>query len=296
MKASFARCLVGKARSFVFSMSTYISPVLNTKLRYRYLFKKKLNLNIPQTFNEKLLWLKLNRYNNDPLVIQCADKYRVRDYVKSCGYDDILINMIGAWNSAKDIPWEDLPDKFVLKWNFGAGMNIVCKDKNALERTQVIKQMNRWHKNKYWLSHSEMQYKHIPKKIVCEEYLEYQEESTIPDYKIYCFHGRPEAVLVMHDRGCGRMTTEFFDTKWKPLENSSKYAAAFKETKKPECLDSMLQAAEKLSSPFPFVRVDFYVLGGKFYFGELTFTPAGGMYTSKTKINGKDMTEYLNVP
>ena len=91
------------------------------------------------------------------------------------------------------------------------------------------------------------------------------------------------------------MTTEFFNTNWEPLENSQKYASPEKTTDKPVCLDEMLRAAEKLSSPFPFVRCDFYVLGDKLYFGELTFTPGGGMYLSKTLINGKDMSEYLNV-
>ncbi len=296
MKASLLRRLYRKMRKLVFSASTLISPELNTKLRYRYLFKKKLNLKAPRSFNEKLLWLKLNRYIKDPLVIQCADKYRVRDYVKACGYEDILIDMLGAWDTADQIPWDELPDKFVLKWNFGAGMNIVCKDKEFLDIPKTVKQMTKWRKKKYWLSHSEMQYKYMPKKIVCEKYLEHPQETAIPDYKIYCFHGKAEAVLVMHNRGSGEMSTEFFNTGWEPLENSSKYASALKPAEKPLCLEKMLQAAEKLASPFPFVRCDFYVLEDRFYFGELTFTPAGGMYVSTTKINGKDMTEYLNVP
>ena len=296
MKVSVARSLYRKMRNTVFSMSTFISPTLNTKLRYRYLFKKKLNLKTPQTFNEKLLWLKLKTYNKNPLVIQCADKYRVRDYVKDCGYADTLIEMLGVWDCAEKIPWDELPEKFVLKWNFGAGMNIVCKDKNSFEKAQVVKQMNQWKKNKYWLSHSEMQYKYMSKKIICEKYLEHPKESVIPDYKIYCFHGKPEAIMVMHNRGSGEMSTEFFNINWESLDNSSKYIATFKATQKPVCLERMLQAAEKLASPFPFVRCDFYVIGEKFYFGELTFTPAGGMYTSKTTINGKDMAEYLRVP
>jgi len=141
-----------------------------------------------------------------------------------------------------------------------------------------------------------MHYKHMPKKIVCERYLDSAGESSIPDYKIYCFHGVPKAVLVMHDRGSGKMTTEFFDTQWNVLENSSKYTSREQTTEKPVCLDEMLRAAARLAAPFPFVRCDFYVVGDKFYFGELTFTPAGGMYTSQTKIDGKDMTSFLNVP
>ena len=138
-------------------IATIISPELNTKIRYMLAFKKKLDLNNPQTLNEKVLWLKLNRYMNDPLVIQCADKYRVREYVKQCG--------------CGDIPWDKLPNQFVLKWNFGAKMNIICKDKSRIDKKQVIDQMRKWGKNKCWLSHSEMQYKYAPKKIICEALL-----------------------------------------------------------------------------------------------------------------------------
>ncbi len=296
MKVSIARRAYRKLRDLVFKMSTYISPTLNTKLRYRYLFKKKLNLKKPETFNEKLLWLKLKNYNNNPLVIQCADKYLVRDYVRDCGYEDILIDLLGVWDSAEKIQWDDLPDKFVLKWNFGAGMNIICKDKKSLNREQTVMQMNKWQKNKYWLTHSEMHYKYIPKKIICEEFVECTETDTIPDYKIYCFHGKPKAVLVMHDRGSSQMSAEFFDTMWQPLDNTDKYDATLEATQKPVCLESMLRAAEKLSSPFPFVRCDFYVVEDRFYFGELTFTPAGGLYTSQTKVDGKKMSDFLDIP
>ena len=296
MSVSVARRVYRKMRSLMFSGATLISPALNTKLRYRYLFKKKLNLKNPQTFEEKLLWLKLNKYIRDPLVIQCADKYRVREYVRDCGYEDILIDLIGAWDSVKDIQWEELPNKFALKWNFGAGMNIICKDKSILDKAETIHKLEKWKSKKCWLSHSEMHYKYIPKKIVCEKYLEDIEDEVIPDYKVYCFHGKPKAILVMHGRGVGEMTTEFFDVNWQTLDNSGKYASPLCATPKPKCFDKMLKAAETLSEPFPFVRCDFYAVGEKLYFGELTFTPAGGMYTSKTRINGKDMTEYLNIP
>lgn len=296
MRESYLRQFYRRSRSTVFCLSTMISPTLNTRLRYRYLFKKKLNLKEPKTFNEKLLWLKLKRYNRDPLVIQCADKFRVREYVRDCGQEHTLTKLLGVWDSAKQITWQQLPEKFVLKWNFGAGMNIICTDKASLDIVKVTEQMDQWRKNKYWLPHSEMQYKYMPKKIICEEYLQCSDSQTIPDYKVYCFHGKPLAILVMHDRGSDHISTEFFDVNWNPLANSVKYTAPTNQTKAPACLTQMVQTAKKLSEPFPFVRCDFYVVDGKLYFGELTFTPAGGMYTSTTTIDGKDMTEYLNVP
>ena len=141
MNLSIIRRACGKIRGMGFALATIISPTLNTRLRYRYLFKKKLNLKNPITFNEKLLWLKLKKYNFDPLIAQCADKYRVREYVRSCGYENILIDLLGVWDDAKCIPWDELPDRFVLKWNFGAGMNVICKDKKVVDRVAVIKQM-----------------------------------------------------------------------------------------------------------------------------------------------------------
>lgn len=294
-KNSIAIKVYKKLVAGVLNGTTVISPVWNTKLRYRIVHKKKLNLKHPKTFQEKLLWLKLYRYATNPLVIQCADKYLVRDYIRQCGLEDILIGLIGVWDSAADIPWDSLPEKFALKWNFGAGMNIICKDKSKLDRSETIEKLNIWQKNKCWLGHSEMHYKYIPKKLVCEEFLECDGEKAIPDYKIYCFHGEPKAIFVMHDRYHGEMHTEFFDVNWNPLENGNKYGTPQAATPKPECLDRLLGIAEILSRPFPFVRCDFYVVGNKIYFGELTFTPAGGMYTSQTKIDGKDMSEYLHI-
>ena len=184
-----------------FKILTTISPTLNAKARYKSVHKKKLNLKNPQNFNEKLLWLKLNRYNKDPLVVQCADKVAVRDYIKDCGYADILNELIGVWDCPCQIPWDELPQKFALKWNFGAGMNIICKDKDVLNRQEIIAQMKEWGKSKCWLDHGEMQYKYIDKKILCEKFIECPDQAVIPDYKVYCFNGKPQAILVMHDRG-----------------------------------------------------------------------------------------------
>lgn len=274
-------------------LATVISPVLNTKLRYRNAFGRKLDLNNPKTLNEKVLWLKLNKYMKNPLVIQCADKARVRDYVEQCGCGDILIPLIGVYDKAEDIPWDELPDQFALKWNFGAGMNIICTDKSKLDREQTVRQLDEWGKCKYWLPHSEMQYKYITKKLCCERLLKDDNGSgVVPDYKVYCFHGEAKAILVMHDRG-GTIKSEFFNTKWEPLRNTKKYISPKSQTDRPMCLEKMLDYANRLSVPFPFVRCDFYIVNNELYFGELTFTPAGGLGMSETEIDGKNMAEFL---
>lgn len=281
-----------KSRKGFFSLLTCISPTLNTKVRYREVFHKPLSLENPVTFHEKLLWLKLYKYNHDPLIAQCADKYAVREYVKACGCENLLNELHGVYDSVDEIVWEDLPNQFVLKWNFGSGMNIICSDKSQLNPEKIIERLRKWGNSRYWLTHSEMQYKYIPKKVICEAYLEDEKHTTLPDYKVYCFHGEPLAVLVVHDRG-GNIRKRFFDTDWNELDLDTSHYASGEKIPKPNGFADMMRAAKRLSAPFPFVRCDFYAVQDKVFFGELTFTPAGGLYTSQTNINGKDMAEYL---
>ena len=295
-KNKYLRAMYGRIRIRYFELLTIISPELNTKCRYREKFGRWPDMDAPKTLEEKLIWLKLKRYMKDPLVIECADKVRARDYIQRCGLKQILINVYGIYEEVDEIPWDDLPNQFVLKWNFGAGFNLICKDKQALDISAAKKKLKTWGKEKCWLPYAEMQYKYAPKRIICEELL--QDESikcSIPDYKVYCFHGEPMAVLVMHDRG-REIKTEFFDKDWKRLENTAKYKTVVQVTEKPACIDEMMRTARILSQPFPFVRCDFYVLKNKLYFGEMTFTPAGGIHLSQTTIEGKEMSDYLNVP
>lgn len=294
-KSKFLQKIYDDASTVYYSGLTVLSPELNTRARYKSVYGVALNLDNPKTFSEKLLWLKLKVYINNPLVIQCADKYRVRKYIEDCGCGDILNELYGVYDAAQDIPWDNLPKQFVLKWNFGAGMNIVVKDKSQLDILATIRKLEKWRKTKYWLPYSEMQYKKTEKKIVCEKYLVGNDNSDVlPDYKVYCFHGEPKAVFVMHDRGHG-VKSEFFDVDWKALENTEKYAKPVHPTPKPACFDYMVEASRKLSSPFPFVRCDYYVVNEQLIFGEMTFTPAGDLYTSTTKIDGKDMSEFLHI-
>lgn len=271
-------------------LSTYISPWLNTRIRYWYVFKKKLNLKSPKTFNEKILWLKLNRYMNDPLVIQCADKYRVRDYIKEAGCGEYLNDLIGVYNSPEEIIWDNLPRQFVLKWNFGAGANFICKDKNQYDEKEVKSLLEEWGKIKYWIKCSEMQYKYIPPCLICERLLNGNgsedgiagepENWKVPeDYKIYCFHGKAEYVMICKDRFVEEHPTFlFYDREWKEYAFSKEMIGKeHPPVAKPACMDEMFEIAERLSKPFPFVRVDFFEEKGKIIFGELTFTPCAGL-------------------
>ncbi len=283
-------------REQYFKLLTVISPELNTKARYKSIVGKKLNLKNPSTFKEKLLWLKLKNYIRNPLAVQCADKYMVRDYVKDCGYEGILNELLYVYDSPEQIVWEDLPQQFALKWNFGAGYNIICSDKDKLDEQEVKNRLKKWRKIKCWLSHAEMQYKYIDKKIICEKYLASPDGKLPVDYKVYCFNGKAKAILVIADRGCEKSRAVFMSEKWEYIGTSSKYdAITADDIPKPECLEEMVKAAEDLSAPFPFVRADFYEVDKKLIFGELTFTPAAGIYTSEIDINGISMGELLDI-
>ena len=171
---------------------TLISPLLNTKAIYRERFGKRLDLNHPETLNEKTLWLKFNTYWNNPLVKQCADKYRVREYVKEAGCEDILCNLIGAYKRPGDIDWDELPDQFALKLNIGCGYNYIVTDKAKEDRQIVFAKMFRWLKRapKAWLGYSEMQYKDVDPVILIEEYLGGPNGELPEDYKFYCINGK----------------------------------------------------------------------------------------------------------
>ena len=283
-------------RKLMAVISTF-SPRTTSKIYYRTKLKKKLNLDNPVTFNEKLMWLKHNKYENDDLIVRCADKYRVREYIKECGCEELLNELIGVYDNAKEIDFDKLPDKFVLKCNNAAGYNIICEDKKKLDIEKTRKQLNKWLKSNYWKFVAEMQYKKIDKKIVCEKYLDSKDGNAIEDYKIYCFNGKPKFCMVCIGRNLGRPKYYIMDRNWSLMRiNPTGINAPENFTiPKPKCIDQMYQYAEKLSKPFIFVRVDFYDYNDKPIFGELTFTPAGcidGNYTDEAQ---KKMGDMINI-
>lgn len=280
---------------------TIISPTLNTKVCYRVKTGKKLNIKNPDEFKEKLLKLKLDNYNHNPLVKQCADKYAVRDYVharfEESDCPDILNTLVAVYDSVEEIDWVNLPCRFAMKWNFGCGYNIIVSDKSKLDLQSATEQMKRWGRKKAHLGYAEMQYKGVKKKIIVEKFLESKKGGVPEDYKIYCFSGKPVAVLYISDRGTDNTKGGFFDLNWNYLGNTGKdiYEGFDQLPNKPESLSVMIKAAGILSKPFPFVRVDFYDVDGRAIFGEMTFTPAGGAQASEIAIDGKSMGELLDL-
>ena len=173
-------------------MLTRISPKLNTKVVYLTKFKKPINLKHPQTLDEKIQWLKFNTYYQNPLITQCADKYAVREYVEKSGCGEILNELYGVYDWVEEIPWETLPNQFVIKWNFGCGQNLIVFDKSKLDIEDAKRKLNEWYKirNTFYLTYSEMQYKGIPPKLICEKLIETESGDVPVDYKLYCFNGK----------------------------------------------------------------------------------------------------------
>lgn len=259
---------------------TLISPRLNTVVRFRKIKGQKLNLDNPQTLDEKIQKLKLESYATDPLIIQCADKYAVRRFIKGQGCADILIPLIATYDKVEDVKWDELPQAFAMKWNYGSGFNIICPDKSKLDIEETKRKMKKWGKDKScYLNFSEMHYKAIPRKIIVEEYLKPEHGVQPDDYKVYCFNGVPKFILLCTGREFGRPKFYFFDEDWTlaRINRDSKNAPEYFTHPRPNCLDKLLESAKILSAPFKFVRADFYVVNGRVYFGELTFTPEAGM-------------------
>lgn len=270
------------------STLTRISPKLNTRVIYFFKFKRCINLKNPRTLDEKIQWLKFNDYLDNHLVRDCADKYLVRDYVTQKGCPEILNKLYGVYDSASDIPWESLPNEFVLKWNFGCGQNLICRDKNKLDIEDTKRKLNEWYKihDTFYLPYSEMQYRGIKPKILCEYLIKGEKEDLLPvDYKFYCFNGHAHCVLacVGRDNTGHGAKYYFFDRNWHLLRYNvtGKAAPEGFSLPKPEGIDKLFEYADKLSKPFPFVRADFYLENGKPIFGELTFTPSGGFDTGR---------------
>lgn len=260
-----------------------ISPELQLRLLFRYYLHRKLDLSDPRTLDEKIQWMKLHYYRGNALVRQCADKLRVRDYVSSCGLDTLLNPLIAVYQDPREIAWDALPQRFVLKWNFGAGGNFICTDKDTVDRLAVEQELSRFGRLPYHKLSAEPQYD-VEKRLLCEQYIETTDGGQPDDYKVYCFGGKALYVLCCHGRvGEQRPSFYFFDRNWE-LQRFNRQGREAPEgftIPKPEGMDELFRYAEILSKPFPFVRADFYLESGHVWFGELTFTPSGGFDTGR---------------
>lgn len=266
--------LIKRTFKLTVRLINFVSPKLATKLLHYKITKKNLNLKNPTDFNSKLQWLKL--YGQNRNIVTAADKYEMYSFVEKLGCSEILNKLIGVYDDAHDICWDKLPEKVAIKCTHGCGYNIVTKKLSSLDKTEIVTQLQKWQKEDFGLENLEFHYSSIKPRIIIEEFIENKAGELPIDYKIYCFDGKAKLVLVCSERE-SELKLDFFDLNWNRLnighpENESKC-----ELHKPDCFEEMVKYAEKISSQFKFVRIDFYDKDGIPILGEFTFTPAANM-------------------
>ena len=237
-------------------------------LKYRVVFKKKLNWDNPKTFNEKLQWLKL--YGPGREYTPYVDKLAVKKIVADLIGEEYIIPALGVWDRAEDIDFEQLPNQFVLKCNHDSGGVLVCRDKAGLDCKAARDKMQESLDNNYYLMGREMPYKFIRRKIFAEQYMHDDATEDIRDYKFFCFDGEPKAMFIASDRAKD-VKFDFFDNDFNHLALRQGYDNASAEPARPENFELMKTLTSRLAAGFPHVRVDFYEVNGRVYFGEMTF-------------------------
>src|SRR5690625_386019 len=245
------------------------------KFQYRIKLRRKLNIKNPKRFSEKLQWYKINYQN--PLLTECADKYKARNYIKSKGLEDILVKLYAVNDNPDQIKLNDLPESFVIKTTNGSGTNIICRQGESVNIENLRQNLSAWLKRDNFSVGREWSYKDIKPRIIIEEYLEDSDSSLegINDYKFICFNGNPKYVVFDVDRHTNHKRN-IYDANWNYVDVSTDYQNFGDVVPKPDGYDEMLRIAKILAEDFPFVRVDLYYVNKKVYFGELTFYPWTG--------------------
>ena len=233
---------------------------------------KWLDYKHPQDLNQKLMWL--SRYDQNPLKTKCADKYLVREYAREKGLGELVIPLLGVWDNPNDIDFECLPDQFVLKCNHGSGYNIICLDKRSLNLEHTRDTLRMWMSEDYSELLFEMHYKPISRKIIAEPLLS---ESAPIEYQFWCLNGEPESILVCRKNFDGTYDAGSFSLQWERLFDRKNEDENVSFPCPSMGVETLAQYARTLSSPFPFVRVDFFVVGEKSYLAEMTFTPSANL-------------------
>ena len=270
-----------------------LSDKVYTKLKYRIVMGRAVNLDDPQTFTEKLNWLKL--YDHDPQYIPLVDKWEVMKYVQERIGNQYCVEKYGVWDSFDDIHFDLLPNQFVLKCTHDSGSTFVCKDKSTMDR-QAVKQFAEkcMAYNYYWYNR-EWPYSQIKPRILAEELLSDVSQSGVTDYKFFCFDGKPQFMFIATGRAEGDTRFDFFDMEFNWIPVKQHYPNADVRPQKPECFEQMRDLAEKLSDGLKHVRVDFFQVNGRVYFSELTFNHFGGYERFEPEDYDAKFGAYLNL-
>ena len=247
------------------------------KLLFLFELHKWPNLKKPQTFNEKLQWLKIHNRKSEYTTM--VDKYAVKNYVAKIIGENHIIPTLGKWNKFEDIDFEKLPNEFVLKTTHGGGDTavVICRDKNKFNKKTSKNKLNYSLHEDVFRKWREWPYKNVKRQIIAEKYIKSNNSNGLIDYKIHCFNGKPKLILVCQNRFQNNpMAETFFTEKWEKIElYRPSHPNPYVE--RPTQLEEMLKYATLLSNNIPFVRIDFYIVDNTVYFGEITFFPASGL-------------------
>ena len=248
---------------------------------YKLKMGEKLDLNNPRTYNEKLQWLKL--YDRKDIYTMMVDKYDAKKYVANIIGNEFIIPTLGVWNSFSEIDFDKLPHQFVLKCTHDSGGLIIVKDKNKLDLKKAKSRIEHSLHNNFFYYGREWPYKNVKPRIIAEQYMfsrnldcyDNIKNQVLNDYKIYTFNGKARICMINNGRGI-HTTADYFDESFNWLDFTWGYPHASNRPLKPKCYEELFRLAEVLAKGTIELRVDFYVIDDKIYFGELTFFDGSG--------------------
>lgn len=283
-------------KSGIKKMLKFLPDRYYIQLKYRIFFHKKLDLKNPVTYNEKLQWLKL--YNRNPFYTTLVDKYKVKQYVEKVIGEEYVVPLLGVWDSAQEIDIEKLPEQFVLKCSHDCGGIRICKDKKSFNLEEARQFLKNQLKTNYYYDHREWPYKNVKPVIFAEKYLEDSNKFDLKDYKFFCFDGEPKLMFVASDRNNENEETkfDFFDMNYNFLNIRNGHPNSVVLPDKPVNFELMKELASKLSKGISQVRVDFYEIDGKVYFGEMTFFHFSGFVPFEPEEWDYKLGEYIKLP
>lgn len=285
-------------RVLVYRVWDFFAPYLSDKfylrIKFRLLMGYRLNFKNPQTYSEKLQWLKLNDIH--PEYTKMVDKVEAKEYVASIIGSKYVIPTLGIWNRVEEIDWASLPNQFVVKSTNDSGGVVVCREKTKLDIKAAKDKLRNLGGRDYTLISKEYPYKDVPHRFIAEEYLEDESGYELKDYKIFCFDGEPKFLFVATGRQQNDTRFDFYDTDFNHLPVINGHPNADVWPTKPQNFDEMLEVAGKLSKGIPHVRVDLYNVNGRIYFGELTFFHWSGTTPFEPVEWDYKFGEYLKLP
>lgn len=279
----------------------YVLRLIPDSLWIKIQFKRRMgywpDLKNPKTFNEKLQWLKL--HDRNPLYTKLVDKYEVREYIAKTIGEEYLIPLLGVWDKFDDIDFDKLPNQFVLKCTHDSGGLVICTDKSKLDIAVARKKINSCLKFNYYWAMREWPYKNVKPRIIAEKYMEDAGKVVPEDYKVYCFNGTPKYIVVFHNRFNNKqiLSETVYDVNWKPQNISLDCHFQISDyiEPKPNCLEEMLKNAEILAQDKAQSRIDFYIINGKLYFGEITLYTASGFQKMVPELLDAKLGEYISL-